>query len=215
MEDLIARVTEAVVSGSKAETLKWVQAAVDQGIDPVAIIEQGLTRGIQKVGDKFECGEYYLPDMMLSAEAMAKSVEMLEPLMKGGASSLRKLGRVVLGTVEGDLHEIGKNIVGMMLKASGFEVLDLGVNVTSGDFSRAVREHNADILGISALMTTTQTKQAETVSQLEKDGIRKQVRVLVGGAPITAEWAAKIGADGYAADAISAVKMAKEMLGVS
>jgi len=215
LEDLIARVTEAVVSGSKAETLKWVQAAVDQGIDPVAIIEQGLTRGIQKVGDKFECGEYYLPDMMLSAEAMAKSVEMLEPLMKGGASSLRKLGRVVLGTVEGDLHEIGKNIVGMMLKASGFEVLDLGVNVTSGDFSRAVREHKADILGISALMTTTQTKQAETVLQLEKDGIRKQVRVLVGGAPITAEWAAKIGADGYAADAISAVKMAKEMLGVS
>ncbi|MEW6082827.1 MAG: corrinoid protein [Bacillota bacterium] len=215
MEDLIARVTEAVVNGSKAETLKWVKAAVDQGIDPVAIIEQGLTKGIQKVGDRFECGEYYLPDMMLSAEAMGNSVEMLEPLMKGGASSLRKLGKVVLGTVEGDLHEIGKNIVAMMLKASGFEVVDLGVNVTSGDFARAVGEHKADILGISALMTTTQTKQADIVSQLERDGIRKGVRVLVGGAPITAEWARKIGADGYAPDAISAVKMAKEMLGVS
>jgi 5-methyltetrahydrofolate--homocysteine methyltransferase len=215
LEDLIARVTEAVVNGSKAETLKWVKAAVDQGIDPVAIIEKGLTNGIQKVGDKFECGEYYLPDMMLSAEAMGNSVEMLEPLMKGGASSLRKLGKVVLGTVEGDLHEIGKNIVAMMLKASGFEVVDLGVNVTSGDFAKAVGEHKADILGISALMTTTQTKQADIVSQLERDGIRKGVRVLVGGAPITAEWARKIGADGYAPDAISAVKMAKEMLGVS
>ena len=176
------------------------------------MISKGLTEGLYVVGDKFEEGEYFLPDMMLAAEAMNGAIDYLAPLIKkseqdGGV-------RMVIGTVKGDLHSIGKDIVIMMMKSAGFDVIDLGVDVSSATFVEAVREKEAAVLGISALMTTTIQEQKKVIDLLKEKGLRERVKVIVGGAPLSEEWAVKVGADGYAPDAISGVKKVKEMLGL-
>ncbi|MGC9335832.1 MAG: corrinoid protein, partial [Anaerolineae bacterium] len=173
-------------------------------------IDEALTPGIDRVGELFETGEYFLPDLIIGADAMKAALGVLEPVLLKGRER-KVVGRVVLGTVKGDLHEIGKTLVGTMLTANGFEVTDLGVDVSADEFVAAVKETGATLVGASALLTTTMLHQQDVVEALKEAGLRDRVKVMVGGAPITETWAEKIGADGYAEDAISAVALAKRL----
>lgn len=213
MKEILDNLALAVLEGKKDETLQLVRKGIDSGVDPLELITKGLTVGLDQVGEKFEEGEYYLPDMMLAADAMGEAISILEPYMKKGQEQQKeKPIRVVIGTVKGDLHSIGKDIVIMMMKAAGMEISDLGVDVAPEKFVQAVEENNADILGISALMTTTIQEQKKVIDLLDKRGIRSQVKVIVGGAPLSEEWAHKVGADAYAADAISGIKKIKAII---
>ena len=213
MNEILQKITAAVLVGSKNDALEWVQKGLGAGMNPLDLITKGLTVGLDRVGDKFEEGEYYLPDMMLAAEAMSGAIDYLEPHLKAGRELEQKdSARVVIGTVKGDLHSIGKDIVIMMMKATGMEIYDLGVDVPSEKFVEVVKDNRADILGISALMTTTIQEQKKIIDLLKEKGLRDQVKVIVGGAPLSEEWALKIGADAYAADAIAGVKKIKTML---
>jgi corrinoid protein of di/trimethylamine methyltransferase len=169
---------------------------------------------MDRVGELFASGEYFLPDLIIGGEAMKMALAILEPALTGGQERA-VLGQVVLGTVEGDLHEIGKTLVGTMLTANGFRVTDIGVDKSVADFVAAVRETNATLVGASALLTTTMLQQQRLVEALEEAGLRDQVKVMVGGAPVTQSWTDKIGADGYAEDAISAVAVAKKLVGAA
>ncbi len=216
MEEVLVQVKEAVVEGKREETLRLVKEAVRAGLAPIQIIGEGLTPGLYVVGDRFEEGEYFLPDMMLAAEAMNEAMDYLEPLIKKSeAEGAERPARMVIGTVKGDLHSIGKDIVIMMMKSAGFELFDLGVDVSAAAFVEAVREREAAVLGISALMTTTIQEQKKIIDLLQEKGLRSRVKVIVGGAPLSDEWALKVGADGYAPDAISGVKKVRELLGQS
>jgi corrinoid protein of di/trimethylamine methyltransferase len=164
------------------------------------------------VGEKYESGEYFLPHLIIAADGMKKAMALLEPELKSRGQQAEKLGTVVIGTVHGDIHEIGKTLVGTMLSANGFEVHDLGVDVKVEDFINKARETNADAIGMSALLTTTMTVQRDVIEALEDRGLRSSVKVVVGGAPVTAEWAERIGADGHADDAVSAVSLLKKLL---
>lgn len=213
MNEILQKIAAAVLVGSKNDALKWVQKGLGAGMNPLDLITHGLTVGLDQVGDKFEEGEYYLPDMMLAAKAMSGAIDYLEPHLEAGRKLEQKdSARVVIGTVKGDLHSIGKDIVIMMMKAAGMEIYDLGVDVPSEKFAEAVEENRADILGVSALMTTTIQEQKKIIDLLKEKGLRDQVKVIVGGAPLSEEWALKIGADAYAADAIAGVKKIKTML---
>jgi len=206
-EDLLQSLAEAVVDGDEEMVSELTEKALSEGLEPLSIINDGLTKGIQIVGANFAAGKFYLPDLLIGAKAMDAGIKILEPLMTG--SNRESLGKVLMGTVQGDLHEIGKNIVIMMLKTAGFEVIDLGIDVPSQKFIEKTREIKPDILGISALLTTTIARQKEIIELLEEEGLRKSVKVMIGGAPINQAWADKIGADGYAEDATVAVDVAK------
>ena len=169
---------------------------------------------MNRVGELFESGEFYLPDLIIGGEAMKEALAVLEPALVEGRER-QVLGRVVLGTVEGDLHEIGKTLVGTMLVANGFQVTDIGIDKPAADFVAAARENDATVIGASALLTTTMPEQQTIIEELKEAGLRDQVKVLVGGAPITQGWAEEIGADGYAEDAIAAVDLAKKLVGAS
>lgn len=212
MNEILNRVKQAVIEGLKQDTLHWVEEAVKAGFEPPRIINEGLTAGLYIVGEKFDRGEYFLPDMMLAAEAMGGAVDYLEPLVKTAVKTRAGLGTMVIGTVKGDLHSIGKDIVIMMMKSAGFTVLDLGVDVPAPVFVEAVVKNSAAIVGISALMTTTIQEQKKVIDLLREEGLREKVKVIVGGAPLSEEWARKIGADAYAPDAIAAVKKVKALL---
>jgi corrinoid protein of di/trimethylamine methyltransferase len=213
LREILQEIALAVLEGKKDAALEGVRSGLDAGINPLQLITEGLTVGLDQVGEKFEEGEYYLPDMMLAAEAMSGAIDYLEPhLREERAQSKEQAGRIVIGTVKGDLHSIGKDIVIMMMKAAGLEVFDLGVDVSSEKFIKAIEDNDADILGISALMTTTIGEQKKVIDLLTEKGLRSGVKVIVGGAPLSEEWAQKIGADAYAADAIAGVKKIKGML---
>jgi len=214
MDDLLRQIEQAVIDGDRETTLEKVKEAVAIGLAPEQVITGELTPGLYLVGEKFDAGEFFLPDMMLAAEAMGAAVNYLEPYLSGGDRGEVKAGRVVIGTVRGDLHSIGKDIVSMMLKAAGFQVFDLGVDVPSERFVDEIATKQADLLGISALMTTTIQEQKKIIELLKEKGLRDRIRIIVGGAPLSEEWAAKIGADAYAADAIAGVKKARELLGL-
>jgi methylmalonyl-CoA mutase cobalamin-binding domain/chain len=169
---------------------------------------------MNRVGELFESGEYYLPDLIIGGEAMKFALEVLEPALVEGTAR-QVLGHVVLGTVEGDLHEIGKTLVGTLLTANGFQVTDIGIDKSASDFVTAVKETGANVVGASALLTTTMPQQEKIIEALREAGLRERVKVMVGGAPVTAGWAEKVGADGYAEDAISAVGLAKTLVGVA
>ncbi len=204
---------QAVVDGDALAAEAAARAAIEAGIPPLAAIDEGFMPGMQEVGAGFAAGDLFLPDMMLAARAMQRALNVLEPELKKAAVERRVAGRVVIGTVAGDIHEIGKNLVGMLLSTSGFEVHDLGVNVAPERFVEAAREHDADIVGLSALLTTTMTGQRTVIEALEAAGLRPRVKVMVGGAPVTGQWATDIGADGYSEDAMGAVELAKRLVG--
>ena len=204
---------QAVIDGDSDAAEAAAKAAIAAGIPPLAANDEGFMAGMKEVGAGFAAGDLFLPDMMLAARAMQRALGVLEPELKAGAIERTVTGRVVIGTVAGDIHEIGKNLVGMLLSTSGFEVHDLGVNVAPERFVAAAREHRAHIVGLSALLTTTMTGQRTVIAALQEAGLRPGVKVMVGGAPVTSSWANEIGADGYSEDAIGAVELAKRLVG--
>ncbi len=209
-EEMYEKLAQAVLDGEPEDAVALAKEALAQGLDPMACITQGLTKGIQEVGALFASGEYYLPELIIGAEAMKEALAILEPALL--ADQKREVvANVVLGTVEGDVHEIGKTLVGTMLAANGFRVTDIGVDKPAADFIKAIRETGATIVGASALLTTTMLQQEKLIRALEEAGLRDQVKVMVGGAPVTTSYAKQIGADGYADDAISAVALAMRL----
>ena len=215
-EELLNRLRGAVVSCDVEGAVKAAEEALKAGLDPVEAIEEGLNKGVRVVGDRFGAGEAFLTELMIAAEAMKRAMAILEPAISKSAKATRKtLGKVIIGTVEGDIHDIGKSIVSTMLTVAGFEVVDLGVDVPVDKFIEKTREFEPDMVGMSALMTTTMSKLVDIIKALEKAGLRKKVKVIVGGAPTSTEWAEEIGADGYASDAVGAVAVAKKLVGAS
>jgi corrinoid protein of di/trimethylamine methyltransferase len=212
-QELFERMRQSIIDGDSQAAAALASEALAQGIDPLAAIDAGFVVGLRYVGDQFAAGEMYLPEMMIAARTMQKALAVLEPEMARRAVKRQVLGCVVIGTAKGDIHEIGKNLVAMMLSASGFEVHDLGVDVPSDRFVAKVREVGANVVGVSALLTTTMTGQRDVVRALEEAGLRPGVRVIVGGAPVTSGWAEEIGADGYSEDAVGAVALARRLVG--
>jgi len=211
-EALYKRIIDGVVAGKQDDTLAATRDALAAGVEPLAIIDHGLVPGIGDVGERFQCGEYFLPNLIASARAMTGAMKVLEPELRARQQTVTRLGTVVIGTVKGDIHEIGKSLVATMLSANGFAVHDLGVDVSVERFLAAVREHSANLVGMSALLTTTMSTQRKVIEALRNEGLRDSVKVMVGGAPVTEQWARDIGADGYAEDAIGAVALAKTLV---
>jgi len=205
--ELYEKLAQTVIDGEPEDAEEIAKQSLAQGLDPLTCINEGLTKGIQRVGELFASGEYFLPELIIGAEAMKRALAVLEPAMVGDQSR-EVVGTVVIGTVEGDMHEIGKTLVGTMLTANGFRVIDLGVDLSADKFVSAVKENNVEIVGASALLTTTMLQQKKIIEALAVEGLSDQVKVMVGGAPVTQSFAFEIGADGYAEDAISAVDLA-------
>ncbi len=207
----IEKLREAVIKCDLDNIESIAKETLASGTDPLRAIQEGLAKGIKEVGDRYGRGEAYLPELVMAATVMKKGLQILEPHIPKG-SDLGGLGKVVIGTVEGDIHDIGKTLVGTILGTAGFSVVDLGVDVAGDRFVDIVNKERPKILGMSALMTTTMVKMPEVVSAMAAKGLRKDVRVMVGGAPTTKEWAKEIGADAQAGDAIEASSLAKELV---
>ncbi|MGD0576265.1 MAG: corrinoid protein [Anaerolineales bacterium] len=205
----IQQIAEAVIGGKAAATQQEVKNALQAGIKPEQILSEGLIAAMSEVGARFERGEFYVPEMLIAARAMQSGLSILRPLLTEQAMAMR--GKVVIGTVKGDLHDIGKNLVAMMLEGAGYEVVDLGTDVPPEKFASAVREHHPALVGMSALLTTTMRNMKETIEAIEDIGLRGQVKIIVGGAPLTEAFAKEVGADGYAPDASRAVALAKSL----
>ncbi len=212
MADLTS-LASMVEKGKHLETARLTRELLDQGMDPNQILNEGLQKGLLTLGERFKRNECFIPEVLLAARAMHAGMDLLRPLLVG--TDAKPLATIVLGTVKDDLHDIGKNMVGMMLEGGGFRVLDVGVNVSPEKFMESVQKEGAAILALSALLSTTMPYLKTTIEALESKGIRDKVKVLVGGAPVTEEYAKEIGADGYAPDAARAVDEAKELLGIS
>ncbi len=212
-DDLFERMKQSIINGDPEGAREISRRSLEEGIHPLDAIERGFVPGLHHVGEQFEQGEMFLPDLVLAGEAMKAATAVLEPEIQKAGAKRESLGRVVLGTVRGDIHEIGKTLVGTMLSASGFEVIDLGVDVPYELFAAKAKELDADIVGVSALLTTTMTGQKNVVEALEAQGLRPKVKVILGGAPVTESWANEVGADGYGKDAIGAVALAKSLMG--
>ncbi|MCC6191250.1 MAG: corrinoid protein [Anaerolineales bacterium] len=210
MHPLIQIVYQNVLDGAQDLTAAAVEAALGAGLEPGAILNDGMIPAMREVGRLFEQGDCFVPEMLISARAMQTGLEVLRPRLV--QADLHAQGKIVLGTTKGDLHDIGKNLVGMMLAGAAFEVIDLGINVSPGQFVEAVREHRPQLLGISALLTTTMPHMKATLQALQAAGLRDQVKVMVGGAPLTEDFAREIGADGYSPDASRAVTLAKALV---
>ncbi len=211
--ELYTKMSQSIIDGDLETAAALAEQAITAGLDPLDAITQGYVVGINQVGEAFTNGEAFLPELVMAGEAMKAAVAALEPEMKKQGTVRKTLGKVVLATVEGDIHEIGKSLVGTMLSAAGFEVFDLGVNVPATKIIEKVQEVKADIIGLSALLTTTMVKQREVIETLNSNGLRQMVKVMVGGAPVTRDWVHQIGADGYSEDAIGAVSIAKQLVG--
>jgi 5-methyltetrahydrofolate--homocysteine methyltransferase len=208
---ILADLSRAVIEGNDELAEKLTREALEQGIPARRIYQEALIPAMEVVGKKMQSGEYYIPEVLLSADTMKEATEILKPLItKSGG--VKAIGKVVIGTVAGDLHDIGKNLVAIMLEGAGFEVHDLGVDNTPDKFIAAVEEINPDIVGLSALLSITMLSMKDIIKSLEKAGYRKRVRVMVGGAPLSQSYAAEIGADGYARDAGGAVELAKSLM---
>ena len=210
--DLLSQITTSLVDGDPDLAVSLTRQALQAGLEPMAIIEAGLVPGMNIVGEKFSKGEYFLPHLIISAGGMQQAMELLEPELRARSQKMKVAGTVVIGTVHGDIHEIGKSLVGTMLSAAGFQVYDLGVDVPAEDFVAKVKETGAQLVGLSALLTTTMVVQKEIIEAFSSAGMREQIKVMVGGAPVTRSWAVEIGADGYAEDAIEAVQLAVKLV---
>ena len=211
--DLFKEMAKAVIDGDEERTVTLAKEALEEGMDPTEAIEKGLAEGMKEVGRRFEKLEVYLPEMIISADAMTAGVEIFrQHLLARGGETPKKT--VLLGTIQGDVHDIGKNIVKIMLESNGFKVYDLGRDVPVFDFIEKVKELSPDIIGVSALMTTTMVYMPKLIEALKEEKLREKVKVMVGGAPVLPEWAKKIGADGYGESAMEAVRVAKRLVGL-
>jgi corrinoid protein of di/trimethylamine methyltransferase len=199
---------ESVVSGDAKATQALTRQALADGVDPLKLVNDYMVPAMDEVGRRFEANEYFVPELLISARAMKSALELIRPLLT--ARGDQPLGRVAIGTVKGDLHDIGKNLVGSLLEGGGFEVIDLGVNVTPEKFIATINEKKANIIAMSALLTTTMPSMKTTIEALKQAGVREKVKVLIGGAPITQKYADEIGADGYSENAVGAVALAKK-----
>ena len=211
-EELLKAMAQSIIDGEEDVAADLAKQALDAGMNPLDAITNGYMIGVNEVGDSFACGNVFLPELVMAGEAMKAAIAILEPELKKQGTSREILGKVVLATVEGDIHEIGKSLVGTMLTAAGFEVYDLGVNVPADTIIAKAEEVGADIVGLSALLPTTMVRQKEIIEAMDKKGLRKKTRVMVGGAPVTSDWVQKIEADGYSEDAIGAVNAAKNLM---
>jgi corrinoid protein of di/trimethylamine methyltransferase len=212
-EELFGAMAQSVYNGKPDQAAELASQAIELGLDPLEVINCGYLPGIQEIGECFARGDMFLPDLIMGSEAMKAAIRTLEPELQRRGTQRQILGKVVLGTVKGDIHEVGKNLVGTMLSANGFEVYDLGVNVPTDRFVDSAREFDADIVGLSALLTTTMVNQRIVIQALRQAGLR--CKVMVGGAPVTQSWADGIGADGYSEDAGGAVILAKRLVGAN
>lgn len=208
MSDL-HNITETLITGDGDKLLELVQAALDAGTPAKDILQKALIVGMDIVGEKMESGDMFIPEVLMSAQAMSMSVEILKPLLAEGDSS--SAGKVIIGTVKGDLHDIGKNLVAMMMESAGFEVIDLGVDVAPEKFVEAIKTHRPTVVGLSALLTTTMPMMKKSIMSIEESGLRDTLKIIVGGAPVNQAFADEIGADGYAPDAGAASKLAKAL----
>ena len=206
----LEKIYQAVMEGDAGEATSQVEAALAAGVPASDILNKGCIAAMAEVGQLFEEGEMFVPEMLIAARAMQAAMSVLKPHLAEG--EIVSAGKVIIGTVAGDLHDIGKNLVGMMLEGAGFEIVDLGTDATAEKFVAAVQEHSPDMIGMSALLTTTMPSMSKTVEALTEAGLRDQVKILIGGAPVTQQYADNIGADGYAPDASSATRKAKELL---
>jgi 5-methyltetrahydrofolate--homocysteine methyltransferase len=210
MEPVIKAIFDSILEGSQKVTVAKVQEALDKGINPGVILNDGMVAAMAEVGRLFEEGEYYVPEMLIAARAMQNGLAVLKPHL--ASANVKSQGKVVAGTVKGDLHDIGKNLVCMMLEGAAFEIVDLGSDVTAEKFVEAIRTTGANVVCMSALLTTTMPSMKTTIEALKAAGLRDKVKVMVGGAPLTDQYAREIGADGYAPDASRAVALAKSLL---
>jgi 5-methyltetrahydrofolate--homocysteine methyltransferase len=211
MSEILSTISTAVIEGNLDDIVELTEDALDEGLEAQEILNQGLMPGMDHVGVEFKAGNMFVPEVLRSARAMQASMDILKPLL--AESGVKMVGKVLLGTVKGDLHDIGKNLVGMMCEGAGLEVKDLGKDVAPESFVEAVKEFEPDVLGMSALLTTTMRVMEHTIKALEEAGVRDQVKVMIGGAPVTQSFADQIGADGYASNAASAAEMAKKFVG--
>jgi 5-methyltetrahydrofolate--homocysteine methyltransferase len=210
MDAKLTKIFEGVINGEQDEVKQIVQEMVDEKANPQVILKDGLIAAMAEVGNRFENGDFYVPEMLIAARAMQSGLAILKPLLM--EQGVKAIGKIVIGTVKGDLHDIGKNLVAMMIEGAGFEIVDLGTDVSTEKFVQAVRQHEPVMVGMSALLTTTMVNMQATVSALKEAGLRDGVKVIIGGAPVTSSYAEQIGADGYGADASRAVSLAKSLL---
>lgn len=202
--------SNAVIEGDSDQVQAKVNEAISAKVDPLVIINQGLIGGMNVVGQRFKVNDMFVPEVLMSARAMNDGIELVKPLLAGGEMTNR--GTVIIGTVKGDLHDIGKSLVGMMLECSGFKVVDLGVDISPEEFIKAIKENDGKVLALSALLTTTMLSMKSTIDECVAQGMRNEVKVIIGGAPISQEFSDQIGADGYAGDAAAAVELVAKLL---
>jgi len=210
--DKFAEIQEHVINGKQDEVRSLTQKLLEDGLSPKEILQEGLIPGMTVVGQRFRDGEYFIPEMLLSARALNAGLDLLKPLLEN--SDFEPIAKVVVGTVKGDIHDIGKNLVGIMLRGGGFEVIDAGVDVPPARFIELVKETGAQLVGLSALLTTTMPAIKDTIDAFVEAGAREGVKIMVGGAPVTEAWAQQIGADGYARNASLAVDVARGLVGL-
>jgi 5-methyltetrahydrofolate--homocysteine methyltransferase len=202
---------QAILEGDDGAAVEITQEAIAESVDPQELIDRSMIPAMAEVGDRFEAEEYFVPELLLAARAMKAALELIRPLLVDGG--IEPVGRVVVGTVQGDLHDIGKNLVSAMLEGAGFEVIDLGTDVTPEQFASTAKEKNADLVGLSALLTVTMPSMKSTIEALESAGLRDRVKVMIGGAPLTSQYAEEIHADAYADNASAAVRVARRLVG--
>ena len=212
MSELLGKMAESLIAGKVGEVTDLTQQALDANVSSKDILEKGLLAGMEVVGKRFKANDMFIPEVLRCAKCMHGAMEILRPLL--AETGVETAGTFVIGTVKGDLHDIGKNLVGMMFEGAGFQVVDLGIDLEPAAFVEAIKEHKASLFGMSALLTTTMPKMAETINAIKEAGIRDQVKIMIGGAPVTAEFAKEIGADAYASNAASAVDKGKELIGL-
>lgn len=210
MSDHLEKLATAILEGDSHTTVELVQAALDDDMPAKSILDDGMIVGMNEVGDRFRRGDMFVPEVLMSADAMSAGLKLLRPEL--AKSNVKMIGKVVLGTVKGDLHDIGKNLVGMMCEGAGFEVINLGFDVPPEKFIEAIKEYQPQLVGMSALLTTTMRSMGQTIKSIEEAGLRDQVKIMVGGAPVDQDFADRIGADGYGSNAVAASDLAKQLV---
>ena len=213
MSRVLEQLSTAILEGDAEKAAKWVARGLQEGVSAKEILDNGLVLGMNEVGVRFKVGDMFVPEVLMSADAMQASLIVLRPHLI--ASGVKLIGKVLMGTVKGDLHDIGKNLVNMMCEGAGFEVIDIGFDADPDKFIEAIKEHQPDVVGMSAMLTTTMRAMAQTIKAIEEAGLRSRIKIMVGGAPVDAAFAERIGADGYGSNAPSGVDLAKRLAGVA